>query len=104
MMDKKTIYVVIGCLLVLIVWQRLVEQMYPPKKKPLRPPIAALATNVPAEPTVTQQVAAATAATTNAVEAIKAQPELPRPTEQIAVLSNCFIKPLGAVANSTPRT
>ena len=35
-MDKKTIYVVIGCLLALFVWQRVVEQMYPPKKKPLK--------------------------------------------------------------------
>ena len=68
MMDKKTIYVVIGCLLVLIVWQRMVEQMYPPKKKPLRPPIAVLATNAPMAQTIPQQVAAAGAAATNQVE------------------------------------
>lgn len=92
-MDKKTIYVMVGCLLVLMVWQRLVDQMYPPKKKPLRPPIAALATNAPTAQAVPQQVAAASAATTNQVVATtKAEPEQPRPDEQIAVLSNNFIR------------
>ncbi|MGD0016090.1 MAG: membrane protein insertase YidC [Verrucomicrobiia bacterium] len=93
MMDKKTIYVMIGCLLVLIVWQRLVEQMYPPKKKPLRPPIAALATNAPTAQTVLQQVPAAGATATNqVVAATKAELEQPRPAEQIAVLSNNFVR------------
>ena len=92
-MNKKTIYVMIGCLLALIVWQRLVEQMYPPKKKPLRPPIAALATNAPTAQTVPQQVAAAGAAATNqVVAATKAEPEQPHPAEQVAVLSNNFVR------------
>jgi YidC/Oxa1 family membrane protein insertase len=93
MMDKKTIYVVIGCLLALFVWQRVVEQMYPPKKKPLRPPVAMLATNAPTAQAAQQQIGTTTAAaTTNvAVETIKAEPEQPRPTEQIKVLSNNFV-------------
>jgi YidC/Oxa1 family membrane protein insertase len=75
--------------LALIVWQRVVEQMYPPKNKPLRPPIASLATNAPTTQAATQQVAATTSV---AVETIKAEPEQPRPAEQIAVLSNNFVR------------
>ena len=87
-------YVVVGCLLALIVWQRVVEHMYPPKKKPLRPPVATLATNAPAAQAATQQVvAAAVASMTNVVvEAIKAEPEQPRPAEEIAVLSNNLVR------------
>jgi YidC/Oxa1 family membrane protein insertase len=94
MMDKKTIYVMIGCLLTLILWQRLVEQMYPPKKKLLRPPIATLATNAPTAQAAAQQAEAtpAVAATNGGVEAVRAEPEQPRPAEQIAVLSNNFVR------------
>ena len=92
MMNKKTIYLMIGCLLALMAWQWAVEKMYPSRKEPLHPPVDALATNATAAQAASQQVAMAiAAATTNAVGTIKAEPEQPRPAEQIVVLSNNFV-------------
>ena len=50
MMDKKTILVVVACLIALLAWQALVNKMYPPKPKPLRPAATAV-TNAPQQRT-----------------------------------------------------
>lgn len=36
MMDKKTIIVVIVCMATLILWQRIIDKLYPPTPKSVR--------------------------------------------------------------------
>jgi YidC/Oxa1 family membrane protein insertase len=86
MMDKKTTLVMVGCLIALILSQKIINTIYPPKPRPL----AAVATNtVPlqAQASVStpgeQPVASPTVA--------PAQPEQPHLPEQIVTLSNEFM-------------
>jgi len=88
MMDKKTILVVLACLVALIASQALINKIYPPKPKPPRPPAAAV-TNAPPQPVETAKPPEQPAAPTNAPAA---EPEQPRPPEQIVSLSNAFIR------------
>jgi YidC/Oxa1 family membrane protein insertase len=88
MMDRKTMLVLLGCLVAMIGWQALVNQFYPPKPKLIKVGNAAVATN-----------AAPTAATENAaekpVEPVKettVAPEEPRSPEQTVTLSNEYVR------------
>lgn len=88
MMDKKTIWVVIGCLVALVAWQRVINWLYPPKPKAPKPAVEAAATNQPV-PEVTP------ALPKEPVEAIKEAPaeaELPLPPEQTVVLHNELVR------------
>jgi YidC/Oxa1 family membrane protein insertase len=88
MMDRKTILLLVGCLIAIIGWQALVNQLYPPRPRVLKVATAVAATN-----------AASTAATENPaekpVEPVKeavVAPEEPRSPEQIVTLSNEFVR------------
>jgi YidC/Oxa1 family membrane protein insertase len=87
-MDKKTLIVVVACLALLFGWQALVNKLFPPKPKPPGVEVAGVGTNA----------LPATATTDAAAEAIsplpkpEALPPSPRPEEQIAVLSNSFVR------------
>jgi YidC/Oxa1 family membrane protein insertase len=86
MMDKRTIWIVLACVIALIGWQKLVDVLYPPKPKPPRPPITAPTNVVSSEvETVATNVAAA-------IQPTPAEPEQPRPPEQIKTLSNEFVR------------
>jgi YidC/Oxa1 family membrane protein insertase len=88
MMDKKTILVVVCCLIAMMTAQRLINKIYPPKPKAPRP-AAATVTNAPTQPVETAKSAE------KPVEAAKetmVEPEQPRPAEQIISLSNEFVR------------
>lgn len=88
MMDRKTILVVVGCLIALMGAQKLINTIYPPRPKAPRPPVAAV-TNAPAQPAETAKPAEKTAET---AQATKIEPEQPRPAEEIVTLSNEFVR------------
>jgi YidC/Oxa1 family membrane protein insertase len=88
MMDRKTMLVVLACLVALIVSQALINKMYPPKPKPLRPP-AATVTNVPPQQAEAGKPPEQIAALTNAPAV---EQERPRSPEQIVTLSNEFVR------------
>jgi len=88
MMDRKTMLVVLGCLVALLASQALINKIYPPKPKPLRP-TAAVVTNASPQQAQTGKPAEQTAALTNAPAVEQAQPSSP---EQIVSLSNDFIR------------
>jgi YidC/Oxa1 family membrane protein insertase len=96
MMDKKTILIVVGCIIALIASQAVINKMYPPKPKPLHrlAAPAAPATNAtnavppPAEapaPTPGGQ-------TIGSAPPAPAQSEQPRSPEQIVTLNNEFMR------------
>jgi YidC/Oxa1 family membrane protein insertase len=82
-MNKKTMLIVIGCMVALFGWQALINYLYPPKPK-AHQPVPANATNTANSPTV---AAASTNAPAPAVIA-PAEPPVERPSEQIATLTN----------------
>ena len=88
MIDKRTITVVLACMLALFGFQALINKIYPPLPKKPRP---AAETN-----TVSNVVAQVAAAVTNGPVAqwapATAEPPPARPAEQIAVLSNRFVR------------
>ena len=86
-MDKKTILVVIGCIVALLGWQALINRMYPPKPKAARPTVAAVTHAAPpAEaPKSAKQPAEP------AKETVVGAEEL-RPAEQIVTLANEYIR------------
>jgi YidC/Oxa1 family membrane protein insertase len=98
MMDKKTILVVVACILALIASQAVINKMYPPHPKPLHPvaaPSVAATNPVPPE----TQAAAPTSVVRTAeslppapAPPAPAQPEQPRAPEQIVTLSNRFMR------------
>lgn len=88
MMDRKTILVVVGCLIALIASQALINKIYPPKPKAPRPP-AAVVTNAPAQPAEMTKPAEKIA---EAAKETKVEPEQPRAAEQIVTLSNEFVR------------
>src|ERR1700722_1958378 len=88
MMDRKTMLVLLGCLVAMISWQALVNKLYPPKPKAIKAATAIGATN-----------AAPTAVTDNATEKpgepVKdsaVAPEEPGSPEQTVTLSNEFVR------------
>ena len=80
--------IVVGCLIALIGAQKLINTIYPPKPKAPRPPVVAV-TNAPVPPTETAKPAEKTV---EPVHETKAEPEQPRPAEEIVVLSNQFVR------------
>jgi YidC/Oxa1 family membrane protein insertase len=82
--DRKTLLVVLGCIVALFAWQALVNKLYPPRKKQPKP--LAL-TNV-----VTETVAEAATVAAPVAQPIALEPSQPRPAEQIVVLSNNFVR------------
>ena len=80
--------IVVGCLLALIGAQKVINTIYPPRPKALRPPIAAV-TNTAVPPAETAKPAEKTAepARENRVES-----EQPRPAEEIVTLSNELVR------------
>jgi YidC/Oxa1 family membrane protein insertase len=81
--DKKTILVVVGCMLALIGWQMLIAKLYKPIPKATK---AAPGTN---EVAVASNVVAQIVAATNEPPAVV---EEPRGPEQTVVLSNAFVR------------
>ncbi len=88
MMDKKTILVVVCCLIALMAAQRLINTIYPPKPKVPRP-TAAAATNAPTQPVETAKPAEKPV---EVAKETRVEPEQPRPAEQIISLSNEFVR------------
>jgi len=86
MMDKRTLWVVVACIVALLGWQLLVNKLYPPKPKPLKPAVQATATNV--APAQAEKIATNVAA---AIKEAPPEPEAPRPPEKLVVLSNQFV-------------
>src|SRR5438132_1211054 len=85
MMDRKTILIVLACMIVLIGSQYVINRIYPPTPKKPKPAPAVAATNAPE------------AATTNVAAEIKPAPAMPQPQaehapERIVALSNEFIR------------
>ena len=86
MMDRKTILIVLACMLVLIGSQWVINKIYPPAPKKPKPAAELAATNAPES------------AATNVVATIKPAPATPPPPqpeqapEQIVVLSNEFVR------------
>ena len=91
MMDKKTIQVVIACLVALVLWQTLVGKIYPPKpkSKTARPPApSAMSTAAVAQ----AQSAKSVEKPTEPVKEAVAEPAESRPAEQIVTLTNDFVR------------
>src|ERR1051325_7198762 len=88
MMDKRTILVVIGCLIALFAAQRVIDKLYPPRPRAPRP-IAAASTNAPV-PTV--ETAKTAEKPVEAAKETKVESSQPRPAEQIVSLSNEFVQ------------
>ena len=87
-MDKKTMLVVLGCLIAFIGWQQLVNKLYPPKPKPARALVATAASNAVPQ----AQVVSATEKPVEAAGETAVEPEESRPPEQIVALSNEFVR------------
>jgi len=86
-MDKRTMWLVVACIVALLGWQILINRLYPPKPRPLKLTAQAAATNAP--PTHVAEVA------TNVSTVIKEaspEPEEPRRPEKLVVLSNEFVR------------
>src|SRR5271167_3690710 len=95
MMDKRTILVVIACILALIVSQRVINQMYPPKAKSLHPLAASVAPATNGVPPQAQAPAPAptpAGQTAGSAAPAPALSEQPRSPEQIVTLSNAFMR------------
>jgi YidC/Oxa1 family membrane protein insertase len=95
MMDRKTILMVLGCIIALVASQAVINKMYPPHPKPLHP-LAAVATNelpptaqAPASTPSGQTVALTAAAPATPTQTPLEQSLAP---EQIVSLSNTFIR------------
>jgi YidC/Oxa1 family membrane protein insertase len=85
MMDRKTLVVVMGCILALIVWNAIIARMYPPIPKPVRPAAAPGQTNdLPA-----RVVTALPEPPARIVEPL--EPYAPRPAERLVSLRNEFV-------------
>jgi YidC/Oxa1 family membrane protein insertase len=88
MMDRKTMLIVVGCLLALIGAQKVINTIYPPKPKAPRPSVAAV-TNAPVPPTETAKPAEKTA---EPAHETRVESEQPRPAEEIVTLSNELVR------------
>jgi YidC/Oxa1 family membrane protein insertase len=89
MMDKRTIWVVVACMLALFGWQLVVSKFFPPKPLPLKPASQTIGTNAaPAQTAISSAV-------TNAAAAASPSPAnagAPLPPEQVVDLSNEFVR------------
>jgi YidC/Oxa1 family membrane protein insertase len=96
MMDRKTILAVVGCILALYLSQVVINKMYPPRPKVLRPlPVAGSNAPPAAGSNAPPQAAPVQAPAVQPVEAArenKPKPAEPRPPEQIVSLSNNLIR------------
>src|SRR5664280_1051127 len=88
-MDKKTMLVVVGCLIALFGWQTAINRIYPPKPKPLRPATVAV-TNAPAQ-TEAAKPAEKPVGPAKATTETVAEPTEPRPAEQTVTLRNEYV-------------
>jgi YidC/Oxa1 family membrane protein insertase len=86
MMDRKTILIVLACMLVLIGSQWVINRVYPPTPKKPKPAPALAATNAP-EAAATNVVAA-----TKSAPATAPPPQPEQAPEQIVTLSNEFVR------------
>ena len=91
MMDKKTVLVVLACLIALLASQMVVNRIYPPKPRPLHPSSAASSTAAPAAMAAPKPAEKPAEPTTPQPSAI-AEPEEPRPPEQTVALSNAYVR------------
>ncbi|MBI5394683.1 MAG: membrane protein insertase YidC [Verrucomicrobia bacterium] len=90
-MDKKSLPIIIACLLLLFGWQWFADKMWPPPPPGAKKPaVAGQQTNVVAAPVAPAPVPAVVAAP--AAPAVPAEPPKPRPAEQTAALENDFIR------------
>ncbi len=91
MMDKKTLLVVIGCMLALMGWTWLVNQLYPPIPKQAPAPLAAVVTNAS---TVTPSASVPAEAPPQPEPVTEPTPEATtaRPAEQVVTLQNDFVR------------
>jgi YidC/Oxa1 family membrane protein insertase len=88
MMDRKTMLVVLACLVAMISWQALINHLYPPKPKAIKA-ATAVATNNAAPQAATESPAE------KPVEPVKdavLAPETPRLPEQTVTLSNELVR------------
>jgi YidC/Oxa1 family membrane protein insertase len=88
MMDRKTMLVLVGCLIVMIGWQALVNQLYPPKPKVPKVATAVAATN--AVPNATTEKPSEKPG--ESVKETAVAPEEPRSSEQTVTLSNEYVR------------
>jgi len=98
MMDKKTIWVVVGCIIAMLLAQRVIDKLYPPHPKAA---MTSNATGTAQAPVATNNVVSAqqTSVPNAAAPSVNAtpkespsQPQQPRPTEQVVSLSNDFVQ------------
>ena len=87
MMDKRTMLVVVACIIALLGWQLLIGRVYPPVPKPASAPVASAETNAAPSP-----VTEAVTNTASVIQAAPPEPEAPRPPEQLVVLSNQLVR------------
>ena len=84
-MDKKTMLVVLGCLIAFIGWQQLVNKLYPPKPKPARALVATAASNAVPQ----AQVVSATEKPVEAAGETAVEPEESRLGAAVSARWNC---------------
>jgi YidC/Oxa1 family membrane protein insertase len=95
MMDRKTILVVLGCIIALIASQAVINKMYPPHPKPLHPLVTTATNAIPPQAQTTapapngQTLESALPAPTAPATSSSEQPRVP---EQIVSLSNGFVR------------
>jgi len=90
MMDKRTIWVVIACLLALFGWQFLINRFFPATKLPPKAASQTTGTNsVPAQTAISSPPTNTAAATASPAPAA---PGGPLPPEQLIELSNHFVR------------
>jgi YidC/Oxa1 family membrane protein insertase len=90
MMDRKTILVVLGCIIALIASQAVINKMYPPHPKPPHP-LSAPVTNA-APPQAQAPAATPGGQTVESAPPAPAPSEPPQSPEQIVTLSNEFMR------------
>jgi len=93
MMDRKTILMVVGCILALIASQAVINKMYPPHPKPLHPAVVAATNAAPPQAQAPAPTPAGqTSESTPPPPSVPAPSEQPSSPEQIVSLSNGFVR------------
>jgi YidC/Oxa1 family membrane protein insertase len=90
MMDRKTMLVVLGCLVAMIGWQALINHLYPPKPKAIKVAAAGATNN-----TLPQAQAPAESPTDKKAEPVgqpAVEAEQPHLSEQVVMLSNDLVR------------
>jgi YidC/Oxa1 family membrane protein insertase len=91
MMDKRTMLVVVACIVALLGWQLLIGKLYPSRPKPIPAEVTTADTNTNIAPALTTAPVPATNTMTAAPTAAP-ETEAPKPPEQWVVLSNQFVR------------